>query len=117
MRLLVLGAAGMLGHKLCLTLSGRFEIWGTFRGEPREVEPYNYIPQERTVGQVDAQDLSTVRRVLEIVKPDAVINGIGIVKQRDEAKQAVPSIHVNALFPHQLAGLCAESGTRVLRKP
>jgi dTDP-4-dehydrorhamnose reductase len=115
MRVLILGAGGMLGHQLCRTLGGRFEIWGTFRGEPREFERYNFIPQGRSIGQVDAQDLSTVRRVLEMVKPDAVINGIGIVKQRDEAKQAVPSIHVNALFPHQLADLCVEYGVRVLQ--
>jgi len=115
MKILILGAGGMLGHQLCRTLGDRFEIWGTFRGEPREFERYNLIPQERTIGQVDAQDLSTVRRVLELVKPDAVINGIGIVKQRDEAKHVVPSIHVNALFPHQLADLCVESGARVLQ--
>jgi dTDP-4-dehydrorhamnose reductase len=115
MKLLILGAGGMLGHQLCRTLSGRFEIWGAVRGEPSEFERYNLIPQERTIGKVDAQELSTIRRALEMAKPDAVINGIGIVKQRDEAKQAVPSIHINALFPHQLADLCAESGVRVLQ--
>jgi dTDP-4-dehydrorhamnose reductase len=115
MKILILGVGGMLGHQLCRALGDRFEIWGTFRGDPREFERYDFIPQERTIGQVDAQDLSTVRRALEIAKPDAVVNGIGIVKQRDEAKQAVPSIHVNALFPHQLADLCAENGTRVLQ--
>ena len=115
MRLLVLGAGGMLGHNLCRLLRERFEVWGTFRGDPREFERYNFIPQERTIGQIDAQDQSTVRRALERVKPDAVINGIGIVKQRDEAKQAVPSIHVNALFPHQLADLCAERSVRLLQ--
>ncbi len=113
MRVLILGAGGMLGHQLCRTLADRFEIWGTFRGEPREFERYGFIPQERTIGQVDAQDLATVRRALDLAKPDAVINGIGIVKQRDEAKQAVPSIQINALFPHQLAELCIERGVRV----
>lgn len=115
MKLLILGAGGMLGHQLCRTLDGRFEIWGTFHGDPHAFERFNFIPQERAIGQVDARDLSTIARVLEKVKPDAVINGIGIVKQRDEAKQAVPSIHVNALFPHQLADLCTESGVRVLQ--
>lgn len=115
MKLLVLGAAGMLGHQLCRTLSDRFEIWGTFRGDPKEFERFDFIPQERAIGYVDAQEIQTVQRALEKVKPDAVINGIGIVKQRDEARQAVPSIHVNALFPHQLADLCAESGIRILQ--
>ena len=115
MKLLILGASGMLGHQLCRTLGDRFEIWATFRGEPSEFERYGFIPQERTIGQVDAQDLATVRRALDLAKPDAVINGIGIVKQRDEAKQAVPSIQINALFPHQLADLCVERGLRVIQ--
>lgn len=115
MRLLVLGAGGMLGHQLCRTLNDRFEIWGTFRGDPEEFEAFNLIPEERTIGHVDARDIQTVQRALEQAKPDAVINGIGIVKQRDESKQSVPSIHVNALFPHQLADLCADDGIRVLQ--
>jgi dTDP-4-dehydrorhamnose reductase len=56
-----------------------------------------------------------VREVLDSVKPGAVVNAVGIVKQRDEAKQAVPSIRVNALFPHQLAELCGERGIRVVQ--
>lgn len=115
MKLLVLGAGGMLGHQLCRMLNGRFEIWAAFRGDPREFAHYDFIPQERTVGGVNAQDMSTIKHALDMVKPDAVVNGIGIVKQRDEAKQAVPSIHVNALFPHQLADLCVERGVRVLQ--
>ena len=42
------------------------------------------------------------------------INAVGIVKQRDEAKQAIPSIQLNALFPHILADLCDEVGARLI---
>jgi dTDP-4-dehydrorhamnose reductase len=115
MKILILGGGGMLGHQLCQTLSTRFEIWTTLRGEPRQLEPNGYISQERILGRVNVQDLETVRQALEIAKPEAVVNAIGIVKQRDEAKQAVPSIQINALFPHQLADLCAERGIRVIQ--
>jgi len=43
------------------------------------------------------------------------VNALGIVKQRDEAKQAVPSVQINALFPHQLADVCIERGIRVIQ--
>ena len=56
MRVLILGAGGMLGHQLCRILGDRYEIWATFRGEPSEFGRYGFIPQERTIGQVDAQD-------------------------------------------------------------
>jgi dTDP-4-dehydrorhamnose reductase len=115
MKILILGVGGMLGHQLSRALGDRFEIWGTFRGEPREFERYGFIPQERIIGQVDVHNFSTVQRALDLAKPDAVINGIGIVKQRDEAKRVMPSIQVNALFPHQLADLCVERGIRVIQ--
>jgi dTDP-4-dehydrorhamnose reductase len=115
MKILILGVGGMLGHQLCRTLGDRFEIWATLHGEPGQIERYGFISQDRIIDQVDVQELAAVRRALEIAKPDAVVNGIGIVKQRDEAKQAIPSIQINALFPHQLANLCAESGIRVVQ--
>ena len=115
MKILVLGAGGMLGHQLCRTLAPRFDIWATLRGESRQIDRFGFIPSDHIIDQVNVQDPVSLRRALEIARPDAVVNGIGIVKQRDEAKQAVPSIQVNALFPHQLADLCAESGTRVIQ--
>jgi dTDP-4-dehydrorhamnose reductase len=115
MRVLVLGGSGMLGHQLCRVLSGRLETWATFREDPAGYAQYDLVPQERALGGVNAEDLGSVRSILERVHPDAVINCIGIVKQRDEAKQAIPSIQVNALFPHQLADLCQEQGARLVQ--
>ena len=115
MRVLVLGGSSMLGHQLCRVLTARMETWATFRNYPARNVQYNFVVQERALGAVNAEDLDSVRGALERVKPDAVINCIGIVKQRDEAKQTIPSIQVNALFPHQLADLCQESNTRLVQ--
>jgi dTDP-4-dehydrorhamnose reductase len=73
------------------------------------------LPPERLIGHFDVLDTAKLCEQLETIRPDAVVNCIGIVKQRDEAKQAVPSIQVNALFPHQLADLCVERGIRVVQ--
>lgn len=114
MKILILGAGGMLGHKLCRVLGDRFEVWATTRGEPDALQSYDLLPAGRIIGQVHAQEIGSIQRALEVVKPEAVINAVGIVKQRDEAAQAVPSIQVNSLFPHQLALLCQEKGIRVV---
>jgi len=115
MKLLVFGARGMLGHQLCRNLAGRFEVWGTLRGDPAEFQQYQLLPPECLIGEADAQHFEDVRMAIDKSQPEAVINCIGIVKQRDEAKQAVPSIQINALFPHQLADLCIERGIRVIQ--
>ena len=47
-------------------------------------------------------------------RPEAVVNAVGIVKQRPTAKELIPSIEINALFPHKLAELCKASGARMI---
>ena len=115
MRVLVLGGSGMLGHQLCRVLSARMEAWATFREDPVIYKKYDFIRQERVLGGIQAEELASVRKAVETVEPDVVVNCIGIVKQRDEAKQAIPSIQVNALFPHQLAELCLERDARLVQ--
>ena len=46
--------------------------------------------------------------------PDAVVNAIGIVKQLPEASESIPSIEINALFPHRLALLCKDINARMI---
>jgi len=43
-----------------------------------------------------------------------VVNCVGIVKQRPEAHDAIPSITLNALLPHQLAEMAGGIGARVI---
>ena len=115
MKILILGAKGMLGHQLCRVLTNRFEICGTVRGDRQEYQQYQLLPPEGLISKVNAQLFDSVRMAIDKSQPEAIINCIGIVKQRDEAKQAVSSIQVNALFPHQLADLCVERGIRVIQ--
>ncbi len=111
-RVLIFGGNGMLGHRLCCLLSERMDLWATFREAPAT---YEFLHVDRRVDHVSVEDKERVKDVLDTVKPEAVVNAVGIVKQRDEAKQAVPSVSINALFPHQLADLCAERGIRVIQ--
>jgi dTDP-4-dehydrorhamnose reductase len=112
MQVLIIGGSGMLGHQLCRILPKRMEVWATFREEPIQFEA---LPADRVIGKLAVQDISRVSQILDTIQPNAVVNAAGIVKQRDEAKQAVPSIQVNSLFPHQLADLCIERDIRVIQ--
>ena len=113
MRLLILGGAGMLGHKLWLTAAPRLETWATVRG-PRALPGGFPIDPARIVAGVDASDFGTVERAFESVRPDVVVSCIGVVKQRDEAKDPIVSLTVNSLFPHRLAALCRAGGARLV---
>ena len=114
MKILVLGATGMLGHKVLQQLSQGHDVWGSVRSTPQAAPKIPGLNRDRLVGGVQASDLDSIRRALDLVAPDAVLNCIGIVKQIDAAKDAITSIGINALLPHQLAQLCGESGARLI---
>jgi dTDP-4-dehydrorhamnose reductase len=110
MKILVLGATGMLGHKLLQGLSPGHEVWGTVRGQTAQAPEIPGFDRVNLIGEVSAANLGSIRQALEAVTPDVVLNCIGIVKQIDAAKDAITSITINALLPHQLAELCVQTG-------
>lgn len=116
MKVLILGGEGMLGHKVFQILSQRFDVCATFRqaGGPWTRYPmYEQAESSQLIAGVDALNFDSVVRAMAQVKPVAVINCIGIIKQIKEAKDPVISILLNALFPHRLADLCAAAGARM----
>ena len=114
MRVLILGATGMLGHKLAQVLAQRFEIYGTIRSNQSSYQDHPILGKIQLVEQVSVENWESVVEAVATVRPEVVVNCIGIVKQRDQAKAAIPSIQVNALFPHQLAKLCGTNDARLI---
>ena len=111
-RVLILGGSGMLGHKLCQVLSRDLDVSATFRSPERALPAF--FGRTRPLFGVDATAFEQIERALRAERPKVVVNAIGLVKQRAEASDPIPSISVNALFPHRLAALCATSGARLI---
>jgi dTDP-4-dehydrorhamnose reductase len=113
-RVLILGGAGMLGHMLWRTLSARFETYVTLRS----LDPWRAIglfDPARTIEQVDAGDPRSLDRALDETRPTVVINCIGLVKQRPEARDPVAAIAVNALFPQLAARASTARAARFIQ--
>jgi len=111
---LVLGATGMLGHKLMQTLSKNFSVTGTVRSDSSAFSSHPVFAGMTIIGNVRADDLTSVQHAIERSNPDVVINCIGIVKQLPAASDPLPSIAINALFPHQLAKVCRQKHIRLI---
>ena len=114
MRILILGAYGMLGHKLWRILGRKHETYATCRASRRGLDLAFCLDSARLIPNVTAEYFDSVIESIDSVCPDVVINCIGIVKQRPQAKETIPSILVNALFPHRLASLCKRTNTRLI---
>lgn len=114
MRLLVLGASGMLGHKLVQRLGERFDVVGSLRGPVSAYTEFSALDGRKLVGGVDVRSDDAIASVIEEHRADAVINAVGVIKQRREADDAVESIEINSLLPHRLARITGDRGVRLV---
>ncbi|MFZ1701771.1 MAG: SDR family oxidoreductase [Pyrinomonadaceae bacterium] len=112
MRILVLGGNGMLGHKLFQVLGRDFEVFTTIRREFLAVERFAIFEQQRTLANLDATSEKDLVGALEKVRPDVVINCVGIIKQIDSTPERM--VQINTLLPRRLARLSAELSFRLI---
>jgi dTDP-4-dehydrorhamnose reductase len=115
MRVLVLGVTGMLGNAMFRTFSkdGSHEIWGTVRNRSA-INPGRSVDGSRLISGVDALDLDSIIAAMNRVKPDVVVNCIGVIKQLPAANDPLVALPINGVFPHRLADLCALLGSRLV---
>jgi dTDP-4-dehydrorhamnose reductase len=111
---LILGGDGMLGHRLFLHLRSRHEVRVTLRQEWTAYERYRIFDTPDAYTGVDVRNRDRIVEVIANFRPEAVVNAVGIVKQRELAKEAIPNLEINALFPHRLAAVCGLAGARLV---
>lgn len=114
-RVLVLGADGMLGHKVCQVLGETCQVWGTTRRQRASLARYGFLPPDRCLGHVDARSMSSVLQALESCKPDTVVNCIAVLKQSCRTDSPVESIRINSWLPRVLARECRSTGIRLIQ--
>src|SRR5258706_7797900 len=115
MKILILGASGMLGHQLFLHFSARgFDVKGTLHQAESHYQSFGIFDSGNSYFEVDVRRSEVLRQLIERFRPDAVLNAVGVVKQREDAKRVLPSLEINSLLPHRLAELCSPFGTRIV---
>lgn len=112
---LVLGASGMLGNAVLRIMadSPGYQVTGTVRSV-RSVALFPRDLQRNIAIGTDVENFDSVVSLFAKVRPEVVINCIGLVKQLSEADDPLVALPINALFPHRLARLCAATGARLV---
>ena len=115
MKILVLGASGMLGNAMIRVLSERadLEVYGTLRSASAK-KFFSAKIAEKLLSGVDVAQYDSLVQVFTHSRPDVVINCIGLIKQLVEGDDPLEAIPINALLPHRLARLCELSGARLI---
>ncbi|MFQ5346151.1 MAG: dTDP-4-dehydrorhamnose reductase family protein [Mariprofundus sp.] len=114
MRILILGGDGMLGHQLLKSWQGNHEVRVTLRGDAMRYADYGLFSSENSFYGMDVLDFPALEKTVRLFRPEAIVNAVGIVKQRAEAHDTILSLEVNALLPHRLSQLCGEIDARLI---
>lgn len=115
MRILVIGATGMLGNAVFrhFDQDKRYETFGTVRN-PTARGYFSSNAHKRLLANVDVLDQDALIAVISAVRPEGIINCTGLIKQLDKAEDPLVVLPINAMFPHRLARLCSLVGIRLV---
>jgi dTDP-4-dehydrorhamnose reductase len=117
MRVLVIGGTGMLGHVLVGTLArSGHSVLATVRGARPHAGPMaRFLSAAEVIPGCDVRDAAALSRIVAAARPDAVVNCVGVIKQKSGIDDPVETVTVNALLPHQLAAAAAGCGARLIQ--
>lgn len=105
MKVLILGGAGMLGHKLLQSFNDKFEVWATVRNIPADFIKFIGIRNDQIIQDVDINNFESVQSVISNLQPNIVINAIGVIKQLPTSKDVIQTLNINSIFPQRLTEL------------
>jgi dTDP-4-dehydrorhamnose reductase len=115
MRIMVLGVTGMLGNAMFRHLSENsgLVVYGTARTEDSKRFFSDTLARQIIVG-LDVENYDLLTKAFAVVRPDVVVNCVGLVKQLADANDPLQAIPINSLLPHRVAALCQVAGARLV---
>ena len=115
MKVLVLGVSGMLGNVMFRTFFQKsiFQVFGTARsGSVRK----HFVQDARSkiISGVDVENQDAMARLFSEIRPQVVVNCIGLVKQLSNADDPLQALPINSMLPHRLARYSELIGARLV---
>ena len=108
-KVLVLGSTGLLGSNLLkyFSIKSNFECFGIIR-KNSDKKKLKYIKNIKLY-KIDFDKPSNFRKVFNKIKPNTIINCIGVVKQVFNNNKKSEIIRVNSYLPHFLSELVSKN--------
>jgi dTDP-4-dehydrorhamnose reductase len=114
MRLLVLGVSGLIGHKLYEELSSVFNVYGTLHKSKKDYGNIRMFDTVKIIDNINILDFEILKGVLAAIKPDVIVNCVGVTKRKITSENFLDVVKINSVFPHQLADWAKENKKRVI---
>lgn len=111
MKVLILGASGMIGRTMFRVLSQRpgWQVSGSVRAKT-----FNGVVPGPVHGGTDLSNPDHLLRLFYKANPEVVVNCAGLTKHLPDGNDPIPSLTMNALFPHRLVEFCTVTGARLI---
>lgn len=115
MRILVIGATGMLGNAIFRFLSNdsSLVVFGTTRSAGAK-KLFDSSIASNLISGVDVEQHDSLITIFNRINPDIVINCVGLIKQLADAEDPLQAIPINTLLPHRLARICELTNSRLI---
>lgn len=116
MKVMILGATGMLGHTMARVLATESDphdlvlVSRSFDLRPMFPE----LADTTSVTGVDVENMDALIALFAEHRPDVVVNCVGLVKQRSTAEDPLVALPINAMLPLRLERLCEATGARLI---
>jgi dTDP-4-dehydrorhamnose reductase len=91
----------------------QFQVFGSARSESARRHFPEQLQRQILCG-VDVENQDALTRIFGLVRPDVVINCVGLVKQLADVDDPMYTIPINSLLPHRLSALCKVAGARLV---
>lgn len=115
LKILVLGANGLLGNTVFRTLSQN-PSWNV-RGTLRNASLLARFPSTLAANIIAPIDVTSRNRLQDLVdhfRPTVVVNCVGVTKHVPMGNDPIAAYTINSLLPHCLAALCANAQARLI---
>ena len=102
-RILIIGANGMIGHKLFDYFSNQthFETVGLIREFIS-----NFNNKRNIIEEKNFTNPVILKTIIDDISPNLLINCVGIVKQNPKIIDIEKSLYLNSIFPKLLNQIC-----------
>jgi dTDP-4-dehydrorhamnose reductase len=114
MKILILGITGMLGNSMFRFFSNKntFDVYGTSRSKT----PINFFKHvnDKIFYGIDFKDQKKFFDFLVKIKPDVVINCVGITKHKKNINNHLEIVKINTLLPLHMELLAKELNFRFI---
>jgi dTDP-4-dehydrorhamnose reductase len=115
MRVLILGASGMIGSTMLRVLSERttWDVAGTVRSDAAR-SIFSKSIADHLISGIDLANVDVLPHLFREADPDVVVNCAGLTKHLPAGNDPLSALTMNAMLPHRLAELCGLLGVRLI---